>query len=89
MKIIDGIETLKGMAVEIPNCGRDDLPEFFVEMGYKVGAEIGVHQGIFSEKLCQAGLKIYAIDLWSYYKDYMKNPEGGPWETLYEEAKNY
>jgi len=40
------------------------LPEFFKEMGFKVGAEIGVENGIFSEALCRAGLKLYAIDSW-------------------------
>ena len=61
MKIIDGIK-LKGRPAEIPDCGRDDLPQFFVEMGYKVGAEIGVQEGIYAEEICKAGLKLYAVD---------------------------
>lgn len=64
MKIIDGVKQLRGCPVEIPDCTRDDLPQFFVDMGYKVGAEIGVWKGEFSEKLCQVGLKMYAIDPW-------------------------
>jgi hypothetical protein len=43
---------------------RDDLPQFFVDKGYKVGAEIGVYKGEFTEKFCKAGLKMYAIDPW-------------------------
>ncbi len=31
MKLIDGIK-LKGAPAEIPDCSRDDLPQFFVEM---------------------------------------------------------
>ncbi len=69
MKIIDGIK-LKGLPAEIPDCGRDDLPQFFVDMGFKVGAEIGVLRGEFTEKLCQAGLKVYAVDPWKNYLDY-------------------
>ena len=53
-----------GRPFEIPNCSRDDLPQFFVELGYKVGAEIGVYKGAFTEKFCRAGLKMYAIDPW-------------------------
>jgi len=37
-------------------------------MGFKVGAEIGVYKGAFTEKFCKAGLKIYAIDPWMAYQ---------------------
>ena len=43
------------------------MPEFFLEMGYKVGAEIGTYSGEFAEKLCKVGLKLYAIDPWMGY----------------------
>jgi len=49
--------------MQIPNF-RLGLPQFFKEQGYQVGAEIGVLKGEFTEKLCQAGLKVYAIDPW-------------------------
>lgn len=74
MKLIDGLK-LEGRPAEIPDCSRDDLPQFFVDMGYKVGAEIGAYKGQFTEKFCQAGLKIYAIDPWRIYQDY-GNPRG-------------
>jgi hypothetical protein len=66
MKLIGGLK-LKGSPAEIPDCARDDLPGFFVEMGFKTGAEIGVGKGEFSEKLCQAGLRLYSVDPW--FKD--------------------
>jgi hypothetical protein len=69
MRIIEGIK-MRGTPFDIPDCGRNDLPQFFVEMGYKVGAEVGVQKGIFSEELCKAGLKLYAIDPWKNYADY-------------------
>ena len=47
---------------------RDDLPQFFIDMGYKVGAEIGVWKGEFSEKFLQAGLTMYAVDPWMPFK---------------------
>lgn len=67
MKLIEAINQ-KGRPFEIPDCSRDDLPQFFVEMGYKVGAEIGVDKGEFSEKFCKVGLKMYAIDPWMAYQ---------------------
>jgi len=86
MTLEEGIQ-LKGFGVEIPNIGRDDLPQFFVERGYKVGAEIGTYKGEFCEKFCQAGLKMYAIDPWKTYNNYHRHPQEKPYDELYEEAK--
>lgn len=47
---------------------RDNLPEYFKSLGFKVGAEIGVFKGEFTEKFCKAGLKMYAIDPWISYE---------------------
>lgn len=60
------------MPVEIPNSGRDDLPGLFKNLGFKVGVEIGVLDGEYAEKLCQANaeLKLYAIDPWERVGDY-------------------
>lgn len=74
MRLIDGIRN-HGRPFEIPNCSRDDLPQFFVDMGFKVGAEVGVYKGEFSEKLARVGLNLYAIDPWKIYKGYT-NPRG-------------
>lgn len=86
MKIIDGLK-LKGRPAEIPDCSRDDLPKFFVEMGFKVGAEIGVARGEFSEKFCQAGLTLYAIDPWLSYDDYEDSRGQAALDSLYEHTK--
>ena len=72
---------LKG--VEIPNVGRDELPKFLFESGCRVGVEVGVNQGEFGIKLCQAGLKVYGIDSYVSYPGY-KEPES--YENHYEEA---
>lgn len=74
MKLIEAINH-KASPFEIPDASRDDLPNFFAEMGYKVGAEIGVYKGEFSEKLAKTGLKLFAVDPWRIYKDY-SNPRG-------------
>ncbi len=67
MKLFEGVKQLKGSPAQIPESSRDNLPEFFVEMGFKVGAEVGVYKGEFAEKFCKAGLKIYAVDPWRGY----------------------
>jgi hypothetical protein len=73
MKLSEGIKQ-KGLRMEIPDASRDDLPEFFAELGYKVGAEIGVFRGEFTEKLCKAGLKMFGIDPYIDYPDF-RNPQ--------------
>lgn len=59
----------------IKNISRDDLPQFFIDLGFKVGAEIGVYKGEFSQKLAKAGLSLYAIDPWKVYDDF-PHPRG-------------
>lgn len=66
---------MQGRPAVIPDCSRDDLPEFFKEMKYTTGAEIGVSKGEFSIKFCGEGLKLYAVDPWSNYSDY-NDPRG-------------
>lgn len=67
--ILEGLK-LKGKPAEIPDCSRTDLPGFFKEMGYKVGAEIGVYKGEYTIRFLEAGLKMYGIDPWKAYDNY-------------------
>jgi len=67
MKLIDGLKQ-RGKPFIIPDCSRNGLPELFVQMGFRIGAEIGVYRGQFSEKFCIAGLKMYAIDPWMAFR---------------------
>lgn len=88
MEIIEGVKH-KGRPFEIPDASRYDLPEFFKQMGYKVGAEIGVYKGEFTEHFCKAGLKIYGVDPWLVYEDY-KNPRGqGRLNFQYDHAARF
>lgn len=66
---------IKQSPFEIPNVSRDDLPELFVDMGFHVGAEIGVYKGDFSEKIARTGLSLFAIDPWKIYAEY-NHPKG-------------
>lgn len=86
MKLIDAIKE-KGRPFEIPDCSRDDLPEFFVEMGFKVGAEIGVYKGEFSEKIARSGLTLYAIDPWQIYKGFENQRGQARLDFQYEHTK--
>lgn len=52
---------------------RENLPAFFNELGFRVGAEIGVKQGNFSLYLCKGipDLGLYCVDAWESYSDYV------------------
>lgn len=87
-KLYDAVRTLKGREVDIPDVGRDDLPEFFKEMGYKVGAEIGVAQGAFSETLCKGGLTLFSVDPYIDYPDYHTPDNQARLDKEYDEARD-
>lgn len=56
--------------VRIKGFKRGHLAELFAELGFKVGAEIGVAEGFFSEVICGANVNLekhYCVDLWDTY----------------------
>ncbi len=75
--IVEGLK-LRGRPTEIPDCGRNDLPGFFKEMGYKVGAEIGVYKGEYTIKFLEVGMKMYGIDPWRAYNNYNEYQSQNP-----------
>ena len=75
MKLIEGVKTVRGRPGIITDCSRNDLPILFKELGFKVGIEVGVYKGYFTQILASTGLQIYGIDPWRIYRDY-GNPRG-------------
>jgi hypothetical protein len=81
--------------IEIRNVGRDSLPHIFKELGFKVGAEIGVERGRFTKQLLNPNpeLKIFAIDPWITYKGYTSAWDDNIFEdfflTTQERLKGY
>lgn len=60
------------------------------DLGFKVGAEIGVCTGRFSLSLLNniPGLKLYGIDPWKSYSEYVENPVNQDrMEALYQRTK--
>lgn len=65
-----------------------DLPNLFNELGFRVGAEVGVFRGLYSKCLLERvpGLKLFGVDTWSYYYGY-KDYKNDELKEAYEEAK--
>lgn len=59
------------MAVVKKMKDRNELARYFNTLGFKIGAEVGVCDGRYSQILCQSipGLKLYCIDAWKAYSD--------------------
>ena len=87
MTLLEAIKQ-KGKPFTIPDSSRNDLPQFFVDRGYKVGAEIGVYKGEFTKKFCEAGLKIFAIDPWMGFQGQGRTQQVQyTQDAYYEQAK--
>lgn len=69
---------------------RIDLAKYFGELGFKVGAEVGVAQGYYSKAICEEipGVKLYCIDSWQYYPEYIDYRKKSTFIGLYESAKS-
>jgi len=74
--------------IEIPNTGRSDLARLFGELGFTIGVEIGVEQGLFAEELCQGnpnGL-VYGVDAWQAYSDYRDHVSQAKLDGFFEDT---
>src|SRR5690242_6971028 len=77
------------MPISIPQIGRDGMAELFYELGFTIGAEVGVEKGTFSESLCRRipGLKLFCIDAWQAYRGYRDHMRQNKLDGFYEETK--
>ena len=59
------------MAVVTKMKNRIELAQYFAKLGFKIGAEVGVADGRYSEVLCNniPGLKLYAVDPYIAYDE--------------------
>jgi hypothetical protein len=60
------------LPIEVHNIDKEKIARMLGDLGFTVGAEVGVAQGHHSKILCEniPGLKLYCIDIWDRYKGY-------------------
>lgn len=65
-------DTNAPMPIEIPDFGRDQLPQLLHELDFKTGVEVGVAEGIYSKILAEANpqMKLYGVDCYVPYEGY-------------------
>jgi hypothetical protein len=75
--------------IAIPNTGRDDLARLFSELDYKVGVEVGVERGVYSQVLCQTNPQatIYGVDIWKPYRGYRDHVSRGKLDGFFEKTQ--
>jgi predicted O-methyltransferase YrrM len=55
--------------IEIPDVGRNHLATLLNELDFKIGVEVGVQRGLYSEVICRENpqMKVYGVDSWKAY----------------------
>ena len=68
---------------------RVELAKFFFDLGFKVGAEIGVESGRYSKIICEnnPGVKLFCIDFWEPYEELNDYRLKSTLEQMYENSK--
>lgn len=85
MKLIDALNE-KGNPYWIPDCSRNELPEFFKELGLTRGVEVGVFRGENMARFCEAGLDVTGVDPWSDDEMNTVRDKKEPAEVTYQRA---
>lgn len=72
------------LPIELPN-SRDELGELFNSLDLRVGVELGVEEGVYSETLCKGNpdMKLTGIDAWQAYKGYRDHVTQEKLDKLY------
>lgn len=68
-----GVVGPAALPIDVPNCGRANLAEWFAGWGFTRGAEIGTFAGEYAEMLCEVnpGLRLTCVDRWAPYAGYV------------------
>ena len=83
------LDIKKPSPIEIPNVGRDSLGNWFKDLGFKNGVEVGVEGGIFSRTMLDANptMHLSCVDVWEYYPEYTTRVNKRDLSKKYAEAQ--
>lgn len=77
------------LPIAIADFGRNQLAELFHELDFKIGVEVGVAAGEYSEILAKANpqMKLYGIDPWKPLRDYRDYTRRSTFDRLRQDAE--
>ena len=77
------------MPIEIPNVGRNNIPEWLNELNFKTGVEIGVGAGEYGVILAKTNpqMQFYGIDPWIPYEGGIEYVDAATLKKLYRKFK--
>ena len=81
-----GVDINGEQPVVLTEVNRTMIAEMFGELGFKLGLEMGVAEGIYAKLFLEKipGLKLYCVDAWEHYPGYNEYKNIG---EVYEEAR--
>lgn len=85
---LDRVRPNRHGATEIPNVGRRHLAELFHDLGFKIGVEVGVAAGVYSQIMCEAnpGVELYGVDPYIKHDGYVDYQLTSTFNKLQTEA---
>ena len=84
-----GIDKTAKSPIEIMRSREGAFPKLINNLGFKVGAEIGIATGYYSKHLCHycPNLKLYSIDAWELFSGCTNNETKEIMDQLYKTAR--
>lgn len=80
-----------GVPIDLPDFNRFDMVAMLKDLGFRIGAEVGVERGYFSEAILQANpdMRLFSIDPWvTYESGHVEHRTSETVESFYQQAKD-
>jgi len=83
------IDLKEGSPIEIPNVGRNNIPDLLHDLDFKLGVEVGVAEGKYSQLLADVNpqMKLYGVDPYIPYEGFTDTKEQSIFDRGYKNAK--
>ena len=85
------LDAKQASPITLPMSKYTGLPNLFTELGFRVGAEIGVNKGRFSKWIChqmrRVKPKLFLIDPYKSYKEYSEYLDQNEMDAIYAAAQ--
>lgn len=77
--------------IEIPNVDREILTQWWHELDFKIGVEVGVERAVYSKVICKNNPqleRLYLVDPWTAYRGYREHVSQEKLDGFFEITSN-